>query len=79
MKFIDKVALFFKLDDFVFPLSFTVYILLWLYLGISHILEFMQKCEREFPGGPLAKTPCFQCKGFCVQSLVRELDLICQN
>ena len=47
MKLIDKVVVFFKLDDFVFPSSFSLYILLWLYLSISHILEFMQKCERK--------------------------------
>ena len=30
---------------------------------------------RDFPGGPVAKTPCSQCRKLQVQSLVRELDL----
>ena len=32
------------------------------------------KKKENFLGGPLAKTPCFQCRGLGVQSLVRELD-----
>lgn len=64
MKLIDKIVVFFKLDDCAAFHRLSVYISLWIYLSISHILNFMQKCERrEFPGGPLAKTPCVQCKG----------------
>ena len=33
----------------------------------------------HFPSSPEAKTPCSQCRGAWVQSLVRELDLICHN
>ena len=29
----------------------------------------------DFSGGPVAKTPCSQCRGPWVQSLVRDLDL----
>ena len=32
---------------------------------------------RAFPNGPVVKTPCFQCRGAWVQSLVRELDPTC--
>ena len=33
----------------------------------------------HFPSSPEAKTPCSQCRGAWVQSLVRELDLVCHN
>ena len=33
----------------------------------------------EFPGGPVAKTLCYQCRGVWVRSLVRELDPTCCN
>ena len=32
-----------------------------------------------FPGGPVTKTPCFQCMGPGIRSLVRELDPTCCN
>ena len=35
--------------------------------------------ERDFPGGPVAKTLSSQCRGGWVQSLVRELDPACRN
>ena len=34
------------------------------------------KWMRDFPGGPVAKTLCSQCR---VRSLVRELDATCRN
>jgi len=33
--------------------------------------------ERDFPGGPVAKTSRFHCRGASVQSLARELDPTC--
>ena len=33
----------------------------------------------NFPGGPVAKTLCSQCRGAWVQSLVRELNPTCCN
>ena len=35
--------------------------------------------SRDFPGGPVAKTPRSQMQGAQVQSLVRELDPSCCN
>ena len=35
--------------------------------------------DRGFPGGLVAKTPCYHCRGAQVQSLVRELDPTCHN
>ena len=35
--------------------------------------------SRDFPGGPLAKTPCSRCRGPQVPSLVRELDPACHS
>ena len=29
---------------------------------------------KDLPGGPVAETPCSQCRGPRVRSLVRELD-----
>ena len=37
------------------------------------------KVWGDFPGGPVAKTPCSQCRGARVQSPVRELDPTCHN
>ena len=34
-------------------------------------------CLRDFPGGPVGKTQCSQCRVPGVQSLVRELDPTC--
>ena len=34
---------------------------------------------RDFPGGPVARTPRSQCRGPGVQSLVRELDPTCHS
>ena len=34
---------------------------------------------RDFRGGPVAKTLCFQCRGPRVQSLVRKLDVTCHT
>ena len=42
----------------------------------SHIRNIM---NRNFPDGPVAKTPNFQCRGPGVPSLARELDLECHN
>ena len=33
----------------------------------------------DFLGSPEAKTPCSQCRGASVQSLVRKLDPSCRN
>ena len=33
----------------------------------------------DFPGGPVAKTPCSQCRGPGVPSLVGKLDPTCYN
>ena len=33
----------------------------------------------DFPGGLVAETPCSQCRGAWVHSLVRELDPTCCN
>ena len=33
-----------------------------------------QNVKKDFPGGPVAKTPCSQCRGPGIQSLVRELE-----
>ena len=35
--------------------------------------------NRDFPSGPVAKTPHFQCKGAGVPSRVGELDPTCCN
>ena len=47
------------------------------------LLDHETVCQRElfgdFPGGPVAKTPCSQCRGPGVQSLVKELDPMCCN
>ena len=40
-------------------------------LAITHI--------QDFPGGPVAQTPCSQCRGPEVQSLDREVDPTCCN
>ena len=34
--------------------------------------------KRDVPGGPVAKTLCFQCRGQ-VRSLVKELDRTCHK
>ena len=39
----------------------------------------VKKGSRDFPGDPVTKTPCFQCMGPGVRSLVRELDPTCCN
>ena len=44
-------------------------------LGNTGILEV----DRDFPGGPVAKTPCSQSRGLGVPSLVKELDPTCCN
>ena len=36
------------------------------------------KC-RDFPLGPMGKTPLFQCRGALVQFLVKQLDPTCHN
>ena len=33
----------------------------------------------DSPSSPTAKTPSSQCRGVCVQSLVKELDAACHN
>ena len=40
---------------------------------IKIIIHFYVKNHRDFPGGPVAKTPRSQCRGPGVRSLVREL------
>ena len=38
------------------------------------------KCRcRDFPGGPVVKTPCSQCRGHRFDSPIRELDSTCHN
>jgi len=37
------------------------------------------KNEGDFPGGPVAKSLCLQCRGGWFQSLIRELDPACHN
>ena len=39
----------------------------------------IQRLPRDFPGGPLTRTPSSQCRGPRVPSLVRELDPECYN
>ena len=34
---------------------------------------------KDFPGAPVAKTPCFQCRGPEILSLVKELDPTCHR
>ena len=34
---------------------------------------YLNKSPRDFPGSPVVKIPCFQCRGAQVQSLVQEL------
>ena len=34
---------------------------------------------RDFPGGPVSKAPCSQCRGPGVRSLVRDVDPTCCN
>ena len=41
--------------------------------------EYIKKTNRDFPGGPVVKTPHSQCRGARVRSLVRELDPACRN
>ena len=38
-----------------------------------------QSAIWDFPGGPVAKAPCSQCKGGPAQILVGELDPMCCN
>ena len=40
---------------------------------------FLKEWKRDFPGDPVAKTLCSQCRGPGVWSLVRELDPIYWN
>ena len=41
--------------------------------------EGERKEGRDFPGGPVAKALCSQCRGPRVRFLVRELDPACHN
>jgi len=41
--------------------------------------EGERKEGRDFPGGPVAKALCSQCRGPRGQFLVRELDPMCPN
>ena len=42
-------------------------------------MAIIKKPTQDFPGGPVAKTLCSQCRGLGVQALVRELDPTCCN
>ena len=44
----------------------------------AHLGRHRSEC-RDFPGSPVAKTPCSQCRGAWVSSLLRELDPACRN
>ena len=56
---------------------FSVSIFFFLCEGpCSYIWNIM---NRNFPDGPVANTPNFQCRGPGVPSLVRELDLECHS
>ena len=44
------------------------------YFKINESLFLKTKCHRDFPSGPVDKTPCSQHRGARVQSLAKELD-----
>ena len=45
----------------------------------EYILLSLKKATRDFPGGPVAKTPHSQCRGPQVQLLFEELESACHN
>ena len=52
----------------------------WMQLEIITLSEVSQKeKDRDFPGGPVAKTLHSQCRGPGVRALVRELESTCCN
>ena len=80
------------LSSQIFPLPASYFVLspemlpgfTLIYQGVA--LSFHAPCTfpikimvRDFPGGPVAKTLCSQCRGSCDQSLVRELDPTCHS
>ena len=50
----------------------------WIYRR-DHLSDSDKRQNRDFPGGPVAKTLCSQSTGTWVWSLVRELEPTCWN
>ena len=47
--------------------------------GLRSTPQKIKSQDRDFSGAPVVKTPGSQCRGPRVQSLVNELDPLCQN
>ena len=65
----DALPFIFQNHNLTHPLRFN-----------SHLTScFKISLIRAFPGGPVAKTPCSQCRGLGVLTLVRILEPVCCN